>query len=63
MDDAMRARLDDPSGGKPSYWLRRAALNLDCAIQCCDERDAADEIDHMEARCDELAVKFEGRNR
>jgi hypothetical protein len=22
----------DPSGGKASYWLKRAAANLDCAV-------------------------------
>ncbi len=50
--------IDDPSGGKASYWLRRAARMLDCAVQCCGTEDS-EEIDRMERRCDELAVKLE----
>jgi hypothetical protein len=44
----------DPSGGKASYWLTKAANNLDCAVQCCGSPESA-EITEMEARCDELA--------
>lgn len=52
----------DPSGGKASYWLRRAAANLDCAVQCCGTGDST-EIDAMEARCDELAASLKEQGR
>lgn len=54
--------IHDPSEGKASYWLGRAATMLDCAVQCCGTDDT-DEIDRMEERCDELAAKLakEGR--
>jgi hypothetical protein len=47
--------VDDPSGGKASYWLRKAAAALDCAVQCCGTPEV-DEIDAMEGRCDDLAA-------
>ncbi len=47
----------DPSGGKASYWLDKAASALDCAVQCCGTLDSH-EIDVMESRCDELAAKL-----
>jgi hypothetical protein len=54
--------FEDKSGGKASYWLRRAAMNLDCAVQCCGTDDSA-EIDAMEQRCDELAAKLKEQGR
>lgn len=49
--------LDDRSGAKASYWLRKASAALDCAVQCCGTDDSA-EIDRIEDRCDELAAKL-----
>lgn len=54
--------VDDPSGGKASYWLQRAAAMLDCAVQCCGTDDST-EIDQMESRCDELADKLKAEGR
>ena len=60
--EAMARRIaDDPSGGHASYWLRRAAMNLDCAVQCCGT-DESGEIDAMESRCDELATLLKERD-
>lgn len=52
----------DPSGGKASYWLTKAAQALDCAVQCCGTDDSA-VIDAMERRCDELAAKLREQGR
>jgi len=54
--------IEDRSGGKASYWLRRAASNLDLAVQCSDGKEA-EEIDAMEQRCDELAAMLKEQGR
>lgn len=54
--------FDDKSGGKASYWLTRAAMNLDFAVQCCGTEES-DEIAAMEARCDELAARLKEQGR
>lgn len=46
--------------GQASYWLQRAAGNLDNAVQCCGS-DESTEIDAMESRCDELAAILQAR--
>lgn len=58
----MTGLLYDKSGAKPSYWLKRAACNLDLALQCCGSEEST-EIDQMESRCDELAKKLEEQGR
>ncbi len=55
-------RANDPSDGKASYWLTRAASMLDCAVQCCGGEEAQEVID-METRCDELAKQLRERGR
>lgn len=47
----------DPSGGKASYWLTKAANALDCAVQCCGDLEVAGEITAIEERLDELALE------
>lgn len=56
------SEFDDPSVGKASYWLTKAATALDCAVQCCGTEDSK-EIDAMEDRCDELAAKLKEMGR
>jgi hypothetical protein len=61
MSDDLRP-ADDPSRGKASYWLKRAAANLDCAVQRSGGQEAV-EIDAMEGRCDELAAELQAVGR
>lgn len=58
----MTGLLYDRSGARASYWLKRAAANLDLAVQCCGGEESK-EIDEMESRCDELAKKLAEQGR